>query len=80
VSEGGVIKTVRKGESATLVRYEGKLSVVNVTAVSDQPFTWQPVPEFNFIDGHVNAKLKRVKTQRPSYRPTPIFCGEFLTT
>jgi hypothetical protein len=63
VSEGGVIKTVRKGESATLVRYEGKLSVVNVTAVSDQPFTWQPVPEFNFIDGHVNAKLKRVKTQ-----------------
>ena len=63
VSEGGVIKTSRRGESATLVRYEGKLSVVNVTAVNDQPFTWQTPPEFNFIDTHVNAKLKRVKIQ-----------------
>ena len=63
VTEGGLIQTIRRGESATLVRYEGKLSVVNVTAVSDQPFAWQAVPEFNFVDWHVNAKLKKVKMQ-----------------
>ncbi len=63
VTEGGLIKTIRRGESAMLVRYEGKLSVVGVTAVSDEPFTWQPAPEFNFVDWHVNAKLKRVKMQ-----------------
>ncbi len=63
VTEGGSIQTIRRGESATLVRYEGKLSVVNVTAVSDQAFTWQAAPEFNFVDWHVNAKLKKVKMQ-----------------
>lgn len=63
VSEGGLIKTLRQGESAMLVRYEGKLSVVNVTAVSDAPFTWAPAPEFNYIDKAINAKLQRLKLQ-----------------
>ena len=35
---------VRKGEAAMLVRYEGKLSVVNVTALYRKAgFTWTPV-------------------------------------
>ncbi|MBM3796549.1 MAG: DUF1553 domain-containing protein [Acidobacteria bacterium] len=63
VTEAGVIKTIRRGESATLVRYEGKLSVVNVTAVSDAPFTWTASPEYNYVDKHVNAKLQRLKIQ-----------------
>lgn len=64
VSDAGVIKTVRKGEAAMLVRYEGKLSVVNVTTVTAGPrFAWKPVPEANYIDKHVNAKLQRLKIQ-----------------
>ncbi|MCC6536314.1 MAG: DUF1553 domain-containing protein [Bryobacterales bacterium] len=63
VTESGVIKTIRRGESATLVRYEGKLSVVNVTAVSEAPFTWTAAPEYNYVDKHVNAKLQRLKIQ-----------------
>jgi len=61
VSEDGVIKTLRKGEAAMLVRYEGRLSVVNVTALSDkQGFQWKPVPEFNYIDKLVNEKMQRL--------------------
>ena len=61
VSEGGVIKTLRKGEAAMLVRYEGRLSVVNVTALSDkQGFQWKAVPEFNYIDTLVNEKMQRL--------------------
>ena len=61
ISEEGVIKTVRKGEAAMLVRYEGRLSVVNVTALSDkQGFQWKPVPEFNYIDTLVNEKMQRL--------------------
>jgi len=61
VSEGGEIKTVRKGEAAMLVRYEGKLSVVNVTALSDKAgFQWKPAPEYNYIDKLVNEKMQRL--------------------
>jgi hypothetical protein len=62
VNDDGVIKTLRTGEAAMLVRYEGKLSVINVTAVTDRAgFAWKPVPEQNYIDKHVNAKLQRLK-------------------
>ncbi|MEZ5401059.1 MAG: DUF1549 and DUF1553 domain-containing protein [Bryobacteraceae bacterium] len=62
VNEDGLIKTLRTGESAMLVRYEGKLAVINVTAVTDKAgFAWKPVAEHNYIDKHVHAKLKRLK-------------------
>lgn len=62
VNEDGLIKTLRTGESAMLVRYEGKLSVINVTAITDRAgFAWKPLPEHNYIDKHVNAKLQRLK-------------------
>ena len=63
ISDDGSIKTLRKGEAAMLVRYEGKLSVVNVTAVPEEPFAWKPVPEWNFVDKNVYAKLQRLKRQ-----------------
>jgi len=62
VSDDGSIKAVRKGEAAMLIRYEGKLSVTPVTAVTDQAgFAWKPAPESNYIDRHINAKLQRLK-------------------
>lgn len=48
VGEAGQITTVRKGEASALVRYEGKLAVVNVTVLSGQPgFACKPLPEYN---------------------------------
>jgi hypothetical protein len=62
VSEGGMIKAIRKGDSAVLVRYEGKLSVIAVTAITDRAgFVWKQLPEHNYIDRFVNAKLQRLK-------------------
>ena len=74
VSDAGTIKTLRKGEAAALIRYEGKLAVVNVTAVTDQAgFAWQPVPEHNYIDAQVNAKLRRLKTLPSGLASDPEF-------
>jgi Protein of unknown function (DUF1553)/Protein of unknown function (DUF1549) len=62
VNDSGEVKSVRKGEAAMLVRYEGKLAVINVTAVTEKPgFKWSGFPENNYIDKYVAAKLQRVK-------------------
>src|SRR5688572_25369452 len=75
VNDDGVIKTVRKGEAAMLVRYEGKLAVMPVTVVTSKPgFAWGNSPEFNYIDRLNNEKLRRLKIQ-PSELATD---GEFL--
>jgi hypothetical protein len=45
-----------------MVRYEGKLSVVPVTVLTERPgFVWKALPENNYIDRFINAKLQRVK-------------------
>lgn len=62
VSDTGLITTVRKGEASALLRYEGKLAVVNVTALSGKPgFVEKPIPEYSYIDKLVDAKLKRLQ-------------------
>jgi len=61
VTDGGLVTTIRKGEAALLVRYEGKLAVVNMTVLADTPgFQWKNPGEWNYIDKHVNAKLERL--------------------
>lgn len=63
-SYGGspVIKSVRRGEAAILVRYEGLYSARQVTVMGDRTgFEWAQAPEYNYIDKHVYAKLKKVK-------------------
>lgn len=53
---------LRRGESAVLARYEGTYATVNVTVMGDRAgFAWKPMPERNFIDRHVNAKLQKMK-------------------
>jgi hypothetical protein len=62
VDDNGRVATLRKGEAALLVRYEGRMAVVNVTTITDKPgFSWKPVAEHNLIDKLVNAKLQRLK-------------------
>ena len=58
----GVVTALRRGEGAVLVRYEGLYATQEITVMGDRAgFMWESVPEFNFIDQHVNAKLRKMK-------------------
>jgi hypothetical protein len=71
----GLLKGLRRGEAAVLVRYEGKFVTVPVTILDPSPgFTWTALPQNNYIDELIDAKLKRIKTQ-----PSPVASdAEFL--
>ena len=62
VDKTGLVRSVRRGEAAVLIRYEGAFGVVNLTVMGDRSgFHWKPMPENNYIDTFVNKKLERVK-------------------
>lgn len=62
VTGGGVVHGLRRGESALLVRYEGIYEAALLTVMGDRTgYQWTDVPEHNFIDQHVNAKLRKMK-------------------
>ncbi|MEO5741432.1 MAG: DUF1549 and DUF1553 domain-containing protein, partial [Vicinamibacterales bacterium] len=59
-----VIRAERVGEATLLVRYEGKFGAIPVTVLNPKPgFVWKPLPQHNFIDRLVDAKLERLKIQ-----------------
>jgi hypothetical protein len=58
----GLVKALRRGETAVLVRYEGVYGTRLVTVMGDRAgYEWVNVPEHNFIDRLVYAKLRRMK-------------------
>jgi hypothetical protein len=62
LTDNNRVGAVRRGEAAVLVRYEGAYGAVNVSVMGDRTgFAWAPMPEYNFVDRHVNAKLERRK-------------------
>ena len=62
VNSTGQIKAVRRGETPVLARYEGAYaSNTAIVLGKREGFEWKESPEFNFIDTHVNNKLKRLK-------------------
>jgi hypothetical protein len=62
VDKGGSVKGLRRGEAALLVRYEGLYGTALLTIMGDRTgYQWADVPENNFIDKHVNAKLRKMK-------------------
>jgi hypothetical protein len=62
VTPGGRVRGLRRGESALLVRYEGIYETALLTIMGDRSgYKWVDVPEHNFIDRHVHAKLRRMK-------------------
>lgn len=64
VSGTGQVKAVRRGETAILVRYEGAYASNTVVVLGTREgYAWKDSPEFNFIDTHVNNKLKKLKIQ-----------------
>lgn len=68
VSNDGTVGAIRKGEAALLVRYEGKFVTVPLTVLNPKEgFVWSALPQHNYIDQLIDAKLKRLKIQ-----PSPV--------
>ncbi|GAC1454736.1 MAG: DUF1549 domain-containing protein [Gemmatimonadaceae bacterium] len=59
-----VIHGERVGEATLLVRYQGQFGAIPVTVVNPRPgFVWKPLPQHNYIDRLVDAKLERLRIQ-----------------
>ena len=62
VTQEGLLTSLRKGEAAVLVRYEGSFVTVNTTILPEkQGFKWVALPQYNYIDGAINRKLQKVR-------------------
>jgi hypothetical protein len=58
------VKGERIGEATLLVRYQGKFSTVPVTILNPKEgFAWKALPQHNYIDQTIDAKLQRLKIQ-----------------
>jgi hypothetical protein len=61
VSEEGIITSVRRGETAILIRYEGNYATNEVTVIGDRTgYRWVSQPQHNYVDLYIDAKLKRL--------------------
>src|SRR5213078_3402811 len=64
VDAAGVVRRQSMGETAILVRYLDQQAVVQLAFVPARPgFVWKDVPEANYIDRHVFAKLRTLRVQ-----------------
>nr|HVY72020.1 DUF1549 domain-containing protein [Verrucomicrobiae bacterium] len=58
----GLVTGLRRGEAAVLIKYEGVYATREITVMGDRAgFAWVAPQEYNFIDQHVNTKLKHMK-------------------
>ncbi|HZT82556.1 MAG TPA: DUF1549 domain-containing protein, partial [Gemmataceae bacterium] len=66
VTPDGEARRQQTGETAILVRYLDRQAVVRLAFVPARPgFTWRPIPEANYVDHHVFAKLRALR-MRPA--------------
>lgn len=64
VDKTGLVTTARRGETTMLARYEGAYDASTIIIMGDRTgFAWEPRPVHNYIDEHVDTKLKKVKVQ-----------------
>lgn len=62
IAPTGKVQSLRRGETAVLVRYEGNYAVKYVSVLSDrQGFVWTETPTNNYVDTLVFKKLKDLK-------------------
>ena len=75
VTEQGQVTSVRRGESAVLVAYEGQFATNEFTVLGDRRgWVLAPQPQHNYVDRLVDVKLQRVKAQ-----PAPLCSdGDFV--
>jgi hypothetical protein len=68
VTPGGEVQRQELGETTILVRYLDQRTPVQLAFVPARPqFIWHEIPESNYIDHHVFAKLRNLRMQ-PSPR------------
>jgi hypothetical protein len=68
VGNAAEVKGERIGEATLLIRYQGKFSTLPVTVLNPKPgFAWNALPQHNYIDQKIDAKLQRLKIQ-----PSPV--------
>jgi hypothetical protein len=73
-SDKPVIHGERVGEATLLVRYQGKFGAIPVTVLNPKPgFVWKPLPQHNYVDRLVDAKLERLKIQPSPLTDDPTF-------
>jgi len=59
--DGSNVQGERIGEATLLVRYQGQLSTVPVAILNPKPgFKWTALPQHNYIDQHIDAKLQKM--------------------
>lgn len=74
VGASGLVTAHQAGLSAVTIRYLEHLESVYFTAVRPvDGFEWTPQPEMNFVDTHVNAKLRQM-----SILPSEVCSGEIF--
>ena len=62
VVKDGTLTSLRRGEMAVLVRYEGQYASREVTVMGDRTgFAFEAMPEYNYVDRNLNAKFARMK-------------------
>jgi hypothetical protein len=74
VTPDGAVRRQQMGETAILVRYLDRQAVVRLAFVPARPgYAWKDVPEANFIDHHVFAKLRSLRMQPSALCPDSVF-------
>jgi hypothetical protein len=64
VDKTGLLTTIRRGEFAIMVRYEGSYTATTCIVMGDRSgYAWKPVEEYSYIDKLVYEKLRQVKIQ-----------------
>jgi hypothetical protein len=67
VDAAAAVSGERVGEATLLVRYEGKFATVPVTVLNPKPgFVWKALPQNNYVDQLIDAKLQKLKIQPSS--------------
>lgn len=60
--KGHTVTGIRRGEAAILIRYEGNYASQEIRIMGDRSgYQWADVPEYNYVDEHVHAKLRKMK-------------------
>ncbi len=74
VSADGVVRRRSAGEVAVLVRYLDRQATAQVAFVPDRPgWVWHDPPVNNFIDQHLYAKLRTLRTDPSELTPDHVF-------
>ena len=62
VSKQGLVTAGQRGEAFVMARYETFTVGAQVIVMQEgQPYAWAGAPEFNYVDGHVYAKLRKLR-------------------